>query len=134
MLPWLVSSILVLFRDYFKDFTHLAFVRLNYNQLSDKGVPKAVFNMTSLLELQLAHNQLTVVPVFNNHLEHLHLNHNNIESINGTEICPFSMTADLSDDRLVPRLRYLRLDGNHLHPPIPMDVIMCFRHLHSIVI
>ncbi|XP_038154065.1 prolargin [Cyprinodon tularosa] len=120
--------------DYFKGFTHLAFVRLNYNQLSDKGVPKAVFNMSSLLDLQLAHNQLTVVPLFNNRLEHLHLNHNSIESINGTEICPFSMSTDHNDDSLVPRLRYLRLDGNHLHPPIPMDVIMCFRHLHSIVI
>ncbi|KAM4583137.1 prolargin [Fundulus diaphanus] len=121
-------------KDYFKDFPHLAFVRLNYNQLSDKGVPKAVFNMSSLLDLQLAHNQLTVVPLFNNHLEHLHLNHNSIESINGTELCPFSITADLNDNSLVPRLRYLRLDGNHLHPPIPMDVVMCFRNLHSVVI
>lgn len=121
-------------KDYFKDFTHLAFVRLNYNQLSDKGVPKAVFNLTSLLDLQLAHNQLTVVPLINNHLEHLHLNHNSIESINGTEICPFSMQASLNDERLVPRLRYLRLDGNHLHPPVPMDLIMCFRNLHSVVI
>ncbi|MEQ2178051.1 hypothetical protein GOODEAATRI_009936 [Goodea atripinnis] len=88
----------------FTKLENLTLLDLHYNQLSDKGVPKAVFNMTSLLELQLAHNQLTVVPLFNNHLEHLHLNHNNIESINGTEICPFSMTADLSDDRLVPRL------------------------------
>lgn len=30
--------------------------------------------------------------------------------------------------------RYLRLDGNNLSPPIPMDVIMCFRHLRSIVL
>ncbi|XP_037534859.1 prolargin [Nematolebias whitei] len=121
-------------KDYFKDFSHLAFVRLNYNQLSDKGIPKAVFNVSTLLDLQLAHNQLKMVPVFNSHLEHLHLNHNSIESINGTEICPYEMQVDLSDDSLVPRLRYLRLDGNHLHPPIPLDVIMCFRHLHSIVI
>ncbi|XP_013857515.1 prolargin [Austrofundulus limnaeus] len=121
-------------KDYFKDFTHLAFVRLNYNQLSDKGLPKTVFNVSTLLDLQLAHNQLTAIPFFNSHLEHLHLNHNSIESINGTEICPYEMQADLSDDSLVPRLRYLRLDGNHLHPPIPLDVIMCFRHLHSIII
>ncbi|XP_040014461.1 prolargin [Xiphias gladius] len=121
-------------KDYFKDFTHLAFVRLSYNQLSDKGVPKAVFNVSSLLELQLAHNQLASVPLFNGHLEHLHLNHNSIESINGTLICPYSLEADLSDHSLAPRLRYLRLDGNHLNPPIPLDVIMCFRNLHSIVI
>ncbi|XP_041837652.1 prolargin [Melanotaenia boesemani] len=121
-------------KDYFGGFTNLAFVRLNYNQLSDKGVPKAVFNVSTLLDLQLAHNQLSIVPVFNSHLEHLHLNHNSIENINGTQICPFSLQADLSDNSLVPRLRYLRLDGNHLSPPIPLDVIMCFRHLHSIVI
>ncbi|KAM6927529.1 prolargin [Xenentodon cancila] len=121
-------------KQYFEGFTHLAFIRLNFNELSDRGVPKAVFNVSTLLDLQLAHNQLTMVPLFNSHLEHLHLNHNSIESINGTQICPFTLQSDLSDNSLVPRLRYLRLDGNHLAPPIPLDVIMCFRHLHSIVI
>ncbi|KAM8757160.1 prolargin isoform 1-T2 [Acanthopagrus schlegelii] len=121
-------------KDYFKGFTKLAFVRLNRNQLSDKGVPKAVFNVSTLLDLQLSHNQLASVPLFSSHLEHLHLNHNSIESINGTLICPFSLQEDLSDLSLVPKLRYLRLDGNHLSPPIPLDVIMCFRHLRSIVL
>ncbi|KAL7843522.1 hypothetical protein AOLI_G00250340 [Acnodon oligacanthus] len=121
-------------RDYFKDFTNIAFVRLNYNQLSDKGLPKMVFNISTLLDLHLAHNKLSTVPMFNSHLEHLHLNNNNIESINGTEICPFKPSEDVHDANDMPKLRYLRLDGNHLSPPIPMDVIMCFRHLHSIVI
>ncbi|XP_062324201.1 prolargin [Osmerus eperlanus] len=122
-------------RDYFQGFTNLAFVRLNYNQLSDKGVPKAVFNVSSLLDLQMSHNQLSSVPLFNPHLEQLHLDHNSIESINGTQLCPFNLQSDsFSDDALIPRLRYLRLDGNHLSPPVPIDVIMCFRHLHSIVI
>ncbi|XP_034726226.1 prolargin [Etheostoma cragini] len=121
-------------KDYFEGLTHLAFVRLNYNQLSDKGLPKSVFNISTLLDLQLAHNQLASVPFFNSHLEHLHLNHNSIESINGTLLCPYSLQTDVSDQSLVPKLRYLRLDGNHLSPPIPLDVIMCFRHLHSIVI
>lgn len=121
-------------KDYFKDFIHLAFLRLNRNQLSDKGLPKNVFNITSLLDLQLSHNQLTSVPHFNSHLEHLHLDHNSIESINGTLICPCSIDAVMNDYNLVPSLRYLRLDGNHLSPPIPVDVIMCFRQLHSIVI
>lgn len=121
-------------KDYFDGFSHLAFLRLNYNQLSDKGVPKTVFNISTLLDLQLAHNQLNSVPRFNSHLEHLHLNHNSIESINGTLLCPYSLEVEPEDHSLMPRLRYLRLDGNHLSPPIPMDVIMCFRHLHSIVI
>ncbi|XP_061688350.1 prolargin [Syngnathoides biaculeatus] len=121
-------------KDYFQGFSHLAFVRLNFNHLSDKGVPRAVFNISSLLDLQLAHNQLASIPLFSSHLEHLHLNHNTIENINGTLICPRSLQADTSDSNLIPRLRYLRLDGNQLSPPIPLDVIMCFRHLHSIVI
>ncbi|CAL8356318.1 unnamed protein product [Gadus morhua 'NCC'] len=121
-------------KDYFESLVHLAFVRLNYNQLSDRGVPKAVFNVSTLVDLQLSHNQLASIPLFNTHLEHLHLDHNSIESINGTRICPQSPTSDYGDITLVPKLRYLRLDGNHLSPPLPMDVAMCFRHLHSIVI
>ncbi|KAJ3602554.1 hypothetical protein NHX12_030306 [Muraenolepis orangiensis] len=128
------NSIADIPKDYFEGFAHLAFVRLNYNQLSDKGVPKAVFNLSSLLDLQLSHNNFTSVPLFNAHLEHLHLDHNSIENINGTQICPYSLQADYGDITLGPKLRYLRLDGNHLRPPLPMDVAMCFRHLHSIVI
>ncbi|KAG8007935.1 Prolargin [Nibea albiflora] len=119
--------------DYFRDFIHLAFVRLNRNQLSDRGVPKTVFNISTLLDLQLSHNQLASIPLFNGHLEQLHLNHNSIESINGTVLCPINLHESLSDENLAPKLRYLRLDGNHLNPPIPLDVIMCFRHLRSIV-
>lgn len=70
----------LLFRDYFGGFNHLAFVRLNHNQLSDKGLPKLVFNISTLLDLQLSHNQIASVPLFNGHLEHLHLDHNTIES------------------------------------------------------
>ncbi|XP_030632241.1 prolargin [Chanos chanos] len=121
-------------KDYFKDFANLAFLRLNYNRLSDKGVPKKVFNVSTLLDLHLAHNRLTNVPMFNSHLEHLHLNNNDIERINGTELCPFNLSDDVNDENHLPKLRYLRLDGNHLRPPIPMDVIMCFRRLHSVVI
>ncbi|KAM6981013.1 prolargin [Aplochiton taeniatus] len=121
-------------KQYFQAFQNLAFVRLNYNQLSDKGVPKAVFNVSTLMDLHLAHNQLSSVPLFNPHLEHLHLNHNSIENINGTLLCPFNLNSEPNDEALVPKLRYLRLDGNHLSPPVPLDVIMCFRHLHSIVI
>uniref|UniRef100_A0A8C7YAU7 Proline/arginine-rich end leucine-rich repeat protein n=1 Tax=Oryzias sinensis TaxID=183150 RepID=A0A8C7YAU7_9TELE len=122
-------------KDYFEGFTHLAFVRLNHNQLSDKGIPKSVFNLSSLMDLQLSHNQLSMVPRFNSHLQHLHLNHNSIESINGTEICPYNLQVTVQHgEDLFCHSRYLRLDGNHLSPPIPMDLFMCFRHLHSIVI
>lgn len=59
---------------------HLSFVRLNRNQLSDKGLPKGVFNVSTLLDLQLSHNHIGSIPVISSHLEHLHLNHNHIKS------------------------------------------------------
>lgn len=57
--------------------------------------------------------------------------------INGTQICPTSLVSiqDFSPSDLdsVPRLRYLRLDGNLLKPPIPLDLMLCFRLLQSVV-
>uniref|UniRef100_A0A674IE01 Keratocan n=1 Tax=Terrapene triunguis TaxID=2587831 RepID=A0A674IE01_9SAUR len=121
--------------DYFKEFPNLAFLRLNYNQISDKGLPKNSFNLSNLLVLQLAHNKLTTMPFINPKLEHLYLNDNSIESELGV-ICPTALVTfqDFSSDlENVPRLRYLRLDGNQLKPPIPLDLMMCFRLLQSVV-
>ncbi|XP_053105283.1 prolargin [Hemicordylus capensis] len=122
--------------NYFKDFPNLQFLRLNYNKLSDKGLPKNSFNLTNLLVLHLAHNNLTNIPYISARLEHLYLNDNSIEKINGTQICPTSLLSfqePSSDLENVPRLRYLRLDGNLLKPPIPLDLMMCFRLLQSVV-
>ncbi|XP_007481247.1 prolargin [Monodelphis domestica] len=122
---------------YFKGFPNLSFIRLNYNQLSDKGLPKNSFNISNLLVLHLSHNKLSHVPAINNRLEHLYLNNNEIQKINGTQICPNNLVAfhDFSSDlENVPHLRYLRLDGNQLKPPIPLDLMMCFRLLQSVII
>lgn len=122
---------------YFKAFPNLAFIRLNYNRLSDRGLPRNSFNISNLLVLHLAHNQISSVPTISSRLEHLYLNNNSIEKINGTQICPNNLVAfhDFSSDlENVPHLRYLRLDGNHLKPPIPLDLMMCFRLLQSVVI
>ncbi|XP_074164969.1 prolargin [Sminthopsis crassicaudata] len=122
---------------YFKGFPNLSFIRLNYNQLSDKGLPKNSFNISNLLVLHLSHNKLSNVPAINNRLEHLYLNNNEIQKINGTQICPNNLVAfhDFSSDlENVPHLRYLRLDGNQLKPPIPLDLMMCFRLLQSVII
>lgn len=66
--------------DYFKSLPKVAFLRLNNNKLGSGGVPKDVFNASSILDLQLSHNQLTEVPLIPSGLEHLHLDHNNIKS------------------------------------------------------
>ncbi|XP_072311193.1 keratocan [Eucyclogobius newberryi] len=119
---------------YFKGLPKMAFIRLNYNKLASSGVPKDVFNVSSILDLQLSHNQLTEVPLIPSGLEHLYLDHNNISTVSGSSVCPDS--ADLMDDtnESGPRLRYLRLDGNEIKPPIPSDIISCFRLLTSIII
>ncbi|XP_051248430.1 keratocan isoform X1 [Dicentrarchus labrax] len=120
---------------YFKGLPKVAFLRLNHNKLGSNGVPKNVFNVSSILDLQLSHNQLTEVPLISSGLEHLHLDHNNIKSVSGSNVCPVAVeTVDDSINESVPRLRYLRLDGNDIKPPIPRDVILCFRLLRSIVI
>ncbi|KAM7055168.1 prolargin isoform 1-T2 [Molossus nigricans] len=122
---------------YFKAFPNLAFIRLNYNKLSDRGLPKNSFNISNLLVLHLSHNKISNVPAISNKLEHLYLNNNSIEKINGTQICPNNLATfhDFSSDlENVPHLRYLRLDGNYLKPPIPLDLMTCFRLLQSVVI
>ncbi|XP_074553938.1 keratocan [Halichoeres trimaculatus] len=120
---------------YFKSLPKVAFLRLNHNKLGSGGVPNNVFNVSSMLDLQLSHNQLTEVPLIPSGLEHLHLDHNQIKSVSGSTVCP--VDPDSVDDSVndsIPRLRYLRLDGNAIKPPIPREVILCFRLLRSIVI
>uniref|UniRef100_UPI00398F5D4D keratocan n=1 Tax=Pristiophorus japonicus TaxID=55135 RepID=UPI00398F5D4D len=140
------SSILQLYLDnnsikaipwnYFIGLPKLSFIRLNHNKISNTGIPETVFNVSSLLDLQLSHNQLTAVPLIHFSLEHLYLDHNQIKNINGPQICPMpiNMIDQRPEKNHQPRLRYLRLDGNGLKPPIPVELMMCFRLLTAIVI
>lgn len=66
--------------EYFKGLPKMKFLRLNNNKLASGGIPKNVFNLSSIMDLQLSHNQLTEVPSIPSWLEHLHLDHNNIKS------------------------------------------------------
>ncbi|XP_066835154.1 keratocan [Anser cygnoides] len=130
------NSIEVIPENYFSAIPKVTFLRLNYNKLSDDGIPPNGFNVSSILDLQLSHNQLTKIPPINARLEHLHLDHNRIKSVNGTQICPVSITVaeDYGFYGNIPRLRYLRLDGNEIQPPIPLDIMICFRLLQAVVI
>lgn len=74
------NSIEVIPENYFSAIPKVTFLRLNYNKLSDDGIPPNGFNVSSILDLQLSHNQLTKIPPINAHLEHLHLDHNKIKS------------------------------------------------------
>nr|XP_055045511.1 keratocan-like isoform X1 [Misgurnus anguillicaudatus] len=119
--------------EYFKGLPKVSSLRLNRNKLANGGIPKNVFNLSSILDLQLSYNQLTEMPVISSGLEHLHLDHNRIKSVNGSDVCPPGALEDYYNDN-GPRLRYLRLDGNEIKPPIPRDLMMCFRLLRAVVI
>ncbi|XP_053111933.1 keratocan [Hemicordylus capensis] len=144
MPPILPANVMQLFLDnnsieaipanYFDAMLKLIFLRLNNNRLTDAGLPAKVFNVSSLLDLQLSFNELTKIPAISVHLEHLHLDNNKINSVNGTEICPIPIPGDYVYERNLPRLRYLRLDGNEIKPPIPFDLMLCFRLLQAVVI
>ncbi|KAM9311183.1 keratocan [Gastrophryne carolinensis] len=122
-------------KNYFDNVPKIAFLRLNYNKLTDSGVPVNIFNLTSMLDLQLSYNELTFLPAVNGYLERLHLDHNKIKNISGGIICPKEVVEE-HDPHFPrgPRLRYLRLDGNEIQPPIPLDLIICFRLLQTVVI
>ncbi|KAG8439555.1 hypothetical protein GDO86_005667 [Hymenochirus boettgeri] len=122
-------------KNYFAEIPRVNFIRLNYNKLSNTGIPANVFNVSSILDLQLSHNKLTFMPHVNGHLERLHLDHNEIKNINGTVSCPEAVKEEFDPHFPVgPRLRYLRLDGNEIQPPIPLDLMICFRLLQTVVI
>ncbi|XP_062990769.1 keratocan [Elgaria multicarinata webbii] len=144
MPPILPANVMQLFLDnnsieaipanYFDAMLKLIFLRLNNNKLTDEGLPTKVFNISSLLDLQLSYNELTRIPAITVHLEHLHLDNNKINSVNGTQMCPIPIPGDHVYERNLPRLRYLRLDGNEIKPPIPFDLMLCFRLLQAVVI
>ncbi|OCT87547.1 keratocan [Xenopus laevis] len=122
-------------KNYFSGIPRITFIQLNYNKLSDTGVPDNVFNVSSILDLQLSYNELTSVPIVNGHLERLHLDHNKIKNINETISCPEAVKEEFDPHfPQAPRLRYLRLDGNDIQPPIPLDLMICFRLLQTVVI
>lgn len=66
--------------EYFKGLPKVTFLRLNDNKLGNGGIPKYVFNISSILDLQLSHNELTEIPHIPASLEQLHLDHNKIKS------------------------------------------------------
>lgn len=66
--------------EYFKGLPKVTFLRLNDNKLGKSGIPKYVFNISSIMDLQLSHNELTEIPHIPASLEQLHLDHNKIKS------------------------------------------------------
>lgn len=87
-LPAVPPSLLMLYADtneidsipngYLAKLPELQYLRVSHNQLKDAGIPAGVFNVTSLLELDLSFNKLKSIPEVNEALEHLYLQVNEI--------------------------------------------------------
>ncbi|XP_004700461.1 keratocan [Echinops telfairi] len=122
--------------NYFNVIPKVAFLRLNHNKLSDVGLPSSGFDVSSILDLQLSYNRLTKFPRISAHLQHLHLDHNKIKSVNVSVICPPPPSVPGERDLFSygPRLNYLRLDGNEIEPPTPMDLMNCFSLLQALIV
>lgn len=57
----------------------LQFVRLAHNKLTDRGLPSSVFNVSTLVELDLSFNNLEKIPIVSRNLENLYLQANKIK-------------------------------------------------------
>ncbi|TST22561.1 Lumican [Bagarius yarrelli] len=106
----------------------LQYLRLSHNKLADSGIPAGVFNVTSLLELDLSFNKLQSIPEINEALEHLYLQVNQISKFELPNICKIISPVNYS------RLKSLRLDGNNLtQHSMPDDAPSCLRQASEII-
>ncbi|XP_029292033.1 fibromodulin [Cottoperca gobio] len=102
----------------------LQFVRLADNKLTDKGLPSNVFNISTLVELDLSFNKLEKIPVVSRNLENLYLQANKIKEFSLSSFC---RTIDMTS---FSRLRMLRLDANEISARgIPAEAAYCLRHV-----
>lgn len=62
-------------------YPELKFVRLAHNKLTDKGLPPNVFNISTLVELDLSFNKLEKIPIVSGNLENLYLQANKIKGM-----------------------------------------------------
>ncbi|XP_004870134.1 osteomodulin [Heterocephalus glaber] len=118
------NSISSIPENYFDKLPKLHALRMSHNKLQD--IPYNIFNLSSLIELNVGHNKLKQAFYIPRNLEHLYLENNEIENVNVTMMCPFV------DPLQQHHLTYLRVDQNKLREPISSYIFFCFPHIHSI--
>ncbi|XP_067110234.1 lumican [Osmerus mordax] len=132
------SSLEVLYADhndidsiaagYLNKLPSLKYLRVSNNKLVNSGIPAGVFNVSTLLELDLSFNKLQKIPEVNEMLEQLYLQANQINKFDLESFCKFSGPLNYS------RLKHLRLDGNNVtHTSMPDDAANCLRQASEIV-
>lgn len=132
------SSLEILYADYneidsvgagyLSKLPSLQYLRIAHNKLVDSGLPAGVFNVTTLVELDLSFNKLQSVPEINEQLEQLYLQANEINKIDLARFCKFVTSTNFS------RLKHLRLDGNNVtQHEMPHDYSICLRQVLEII-
>lgn len=107
---------------YLNKLPSLQYLRLSHNKLQDSGIPAGVFNVTSLVELDLSFNKLQSIPEINESLEQLYLQANEINKFDLASFCKFITPLNFS------RLKHLRLDANNItHSNMPPEYSNCLR-------
>ncbi|KAL2103014.1 hypothetical protein ACEWY4_002182 [Coilia grayii] len=124
------SSLMMLYADhneiesipasYLQKLPALEYLRVSYNQLKDSGLPAGVFNVSSLVELDLSYNKLGSIPEVGPNLEHLYLQVNEINKFDTSSFCKVVSPVSYS------KIRDLRLDGNNLTAhSMPFEAAQC---------
>ncbi|XP_059185859.1 lumican [Centropristis striata] len=123
------NSFSVLDEDSFAGFLNLKYLRLSRCGLQSSGVHLEVFNLSSLVELDLSYNKLTTIPTVPTTLQYLYLEANEIQDFNVTSFCREVGPLSYS------RMKILRLDGNKMaYQQLPSDWVYCLRVLESIYV
>ncbi|XP_069571878.1 lumican [Brachyistius frenatus] len=113
---------------YLNKLPSLQYLRVSHNRLVDSGIPAGVFNVTSLVELDLSFNKLQSIPEINEQLEQLYLQANEINKIDMASFCKFIGPLNYS------HLKHLRLDANNVtHSNMPPDSPNCLRQASDIM-
>ncbi|NXN67177.1 LUM protein, partial [Himantopus himantopus] len=108
--------------EYFQGFKALQYLRLSHNKLTDSGIPGNVFNITSLVELDLSFNQLKSIPTVSENLENFYLQVNKINKF------PLSSFCKVVGPMTYSKITHLRLDGNNLtRADLPQEMYNCLR-------
>ncbi|XP_066501021.1 fibromodulin [Hoplias malabaricus] len=108
--------------DFLRNQPELRFVRLSHNKLTDSGIPPNTFNVSTLMELDLAYNKLEKIPIISTNLMNLYLQANHIKEFSIGSFCRVVDMANYSN------LRVLRLEANKISSrDIPPEALLCLR-------
>lgn len=132
------SSLEILYADYndidsvgagyLNKLPSLQYLRISHNKLVDSGIPAGVFNVSSLVELDLSFNKLESIPEISELLEQLYLQANEINKFELASFCKV-----IAPDRY-SRLKHLRLDANQVtHSSMPSEYVNCLRQASDIM-